>query len=230
MSTHCRDLTSKHSNWISWFNSRISADVINKSNQELFFSTFDLSKGDDACLDNLLSYQETAFLHKVDLGERRVAIFHHLVSAGGNLYDSGEKDYGFLQGVGKSTTTVMTPDIEKLKSVQSETGVAVPTMTNLFDCSTLDAIDALTVGSRAAYRARNFVLIPPFLLEKVHQAISVSNGDAKVVLLNTLESIKEFDIAHSEDDSYADKAKTKCLDFVHWLYLVVVGSASVTGL
>ena len=35
---------------------------------------------------------------------------------------------------------------------------------------------------------------------------------------------------HGEDDDYINKAKIKCLDFVHQLYLVVVGSEAIQGI
>ena len=44
MSTHCCDWTSKCSNWLDWFNLCISAEVINKSNQEALFMTFNATK------------------------------------------------------------------------------------------------------------------------------------------------------------------------------------------
>ena len=51
MSTKCTDLSSKHKCWLSWFDSRISADVINKSNQEALFTTFNSSVGEDQCIE-----------------------------------------------------------------------------------------------------------------------------------------------------------------------------------
>ena len=41
------------------------------------------------------NYQETVLLHKVMVGDNKIAIFHHLVSTGGNLYDQSSKEYGF---------------------------------------------------------------------------------------------------------------------------------------
>ena len=151
MSTHCRDLSSRHTSWTEWFDSRISAEVINKRNQEALFVLFDAEKEDDKVIANLLSHQETAFIQKVAVGSNRIAIFHHLLSIGGNLYDSGSKEYGFFQGVGESTTTAMTPDIDTLKKVSSDTAIQVPTMTALFEATSAADIDALTPGTRTSF-------------------------------------------------------------------------------
>ena len=200
MSTHCRDLSSNHSDWMSWFNSRISSEVVNKRNQEALFVLFEAEKSDDKIIENLLSHQETVFLQKVAVGSNRVAIFHHLLSIGGNLYDSGAKEFGFFQGVGESNTTAMTPDIDVLKEVPSDTAIQIPTMANLFEVSSIDEINALTVGTRSSFRPRNFIPIPPFLLDSMHETIAESNGDSKVVLLKAVEKIKEFDTTHDGDE------------------------------
>ena len=229
MSTHCRDLSSNHSDWMSWFNSRISSEVVNKRNQEALFVLFEAEKSDDKIIENLLSHQETVFLQKVAVGSNRVAIFHHLLSIGGNLYDSGAKEFGFFQGVGESNTTAMTPDIDVLKEVPSDTAIQIPTMANLFEVSSIDEINALTVGTRSSFRPRNFIPIPPFLLDSMHETIAESNGDSKVVLLKAVEKIKEFDTTHDGDEEYTDKAKSKCKNFIQWLYLVATENESIKG-
>ena len=112
------------------------------------------------------------------------------------------------------STTALTPDIDILKNVVSEDRVAVSSMTNLLDVSDLDGIDALTPGTRSSYCSQNFVPIPPFLLKVIHQVISDSNGDSKMVLLQVIEAIKAFDSDYADDKNYVDKAKSKCADLV----------------
>ena len=85
--------TSEHTCWLSWLDSCISAEVVIKRNQEVLFSTFDASVGKEQCVKAPKSYQESAFLHRTVVGDKRVAIFHHLVKVGGTLYDSAEKEF-----------------------------------------------------------------------------------------------------------------------------------------
>ena len=224
------DLSSKHNCWLSWFDSRISADVINKSNQKTLFTTFNASVGEDQCIEALKSYHETAFLHKAVVGENRVAIFHHFIEVGGSLYDASEKEYGFFQGIGNLTTTAMTPDVKTLKRIVSDDPIQVPTITSLFKVTNNDQLAALAASTRISFRPQNFVPIPPFLLDSVNQAIVSLNGNAATVLLKTIKAIKEFNSSHADDDEFVDKAKTKCSNFVHWLFLVYSSHNSIKGI
>ena len=97
-------------------------------------------------------------------------------------------------------------------------GVAcpVPTPTQIFGIATLDDVDRLTTSATLSQKVRNFIPVPPFLVDVVFQA----NGNVKVMLLNSIKAIKQFDTDHAGDDEYDDKAKTKCKEFVFWLYLV----------
>ena len=225
-SIECND----QSPWLDWFNSRESADLINKKSQEALFSTFNADVDNDECIEKIINHQETVYLHKVTVGSGRVSMFHHLVVVGGNLYDSSAQEYGFLQGIGKSTTFAMTFDVKVLKNIVSDTAIDVPTTTNLYNASSLDQIDALTTSDRVTYRPRNFVPVPPFMLKTVNQSIEESNGDAKVVLLKSIEAIKAFDSAHNGDAEYVDKARTKCKDFLFWLFLVQKEDNSIEGI
>ena len=69
--------------------------MINKRNQKALFKTFNASKDANRCIKMVSNYQETVLLHKVMVGDNKIAIFHHLVSTGGNLYDQSSKEYGF---------------------------------------------------------------------------------------------------------------------------------------
>ena len=142
------------------------------------------------------------------------------------IWDQGKR-YDFFQGIENVTPTAMTTDIEVLKKVVLDDAIDVPTMANFFEVSDIEGIDALTPGIRASYCPQNFVPIPPFFLEIIQQTISTLNGDTKVVLLKIFKSIEQFD---ANDNSYVDKAKTKCLSILQWLYLLVVENKAVQGI
>ena len=91
----------QNKNWLTWFNSRDSGTVINQSQQETLFKTFDASIATDEFITQLEQHNETVFMHKVNFGTNRVTLFHHLRSSGGTLYESGVKEYGMIQGLTK---------------------------------------------------------------------------------------------------------------------------------
>ena len=207
--------------WLHWFQSRKSAEVINKSHLEKLFETFNYALTEPECILALSEHPESTFLHKANFGSGKVVIFHHLISAGGSFYDSEtSKDYGFVHGVEKSTSTSMTPDISILCKPPPGPAISTPTATQLLALSTEETIDDLTASSSVTYRARNFIPIPPFLLGPIRKSFALSNGSARAVLLKCIEAIKEFDTAHGSDDTYKEKAKSKCKDILFWLYLV----------
>ena len=213
--------------WLSWFKSRDSATVINQCQQEGLFKTFDASTDNGNIVTQIEQHEETVFLYKVNFGNTRVTMFHHLTVSGGTLYDSGTKEYGFIQGVGEEDTAEMTPDMQALSKVEANTDTAVPAIANLLNAKTKEEVEAITVSTTVKYRGRNVIPVPPFLLQTVHDVISEDNGDARVMLVKAAERVKEFDTTHANDTDYKDKAKTKCNDFLNWLFLVGTNTAAV---
>ena len=47
----------------------------------------------------------------------------------------------------------------------------------------------------------------------------MSDGNAKRILIASIDAIKEFDDKYDDDNEYVDKAATKCKYFVQWLFL-----------
>ena len=69
-------------NWITWFKEKPSALVINKTHQEKLFMTFDTTVPNDSIAEAIMQHLETAFLHKVNFGTKKVTVFHHLMAEG----------------------------------------------------------------------------------------------------------------------------------------------------
>ena len=220
-------ITTKTDSWLDWFKSRESGTTINQSNQEKLFSTFSSNISKIDCLNSVMQHGETSFLHKASFGERNVTIFHHLVSAGGTIYDSQGKAYGFIQGLGYSTASAMTPDIDTLFATSEEAALAVPSVTQILAVTSIENVDGLTDSATVTYKPRNLIPIPPFLLETIQTSISKSNGNSKPILVECVKAIKDFDTKHANDTTYEDKARAKCKDILFWLYLVSSGNAAI---
>ena len=210
-----------HSNWLSWFKGRKSASIIDKANQGKLQATFDSTVDAPTLLDAVLKHDEITFLQKVQLGTKKVALFHHLVEVGGTIYDTeSTKGYGFIQGIGEALDGIMTPDVDGITTVESNTTQPVPTINTLLAVDSIDEVDALNPSATITMKPRNFVPVPPFLLTAVHEAIQTSNGDSRSVLLMCVKAVKAFDNEHAGDEEYKDKAQTKSKAFLYWLYLV----------
>ena len=124
---------------------------------------------------------------------------------------------------------LMTPDATTLCKVEVPTAAPVPTANHVFGVSNVEDVDNLTESATVTYKPRNFIPLPPFLMEPIHDAITASNGDAKVALVACIKEIKKFDTDHNEDQSYNDKAKVACKPIALWLYLVGKDSPSIAA-
>jgi hypothetical protein len=212
--------------WLEWFDSRESAAHINKSHQAELFAAFNADETNEKILNEIIQHEETAFLFKTNFGNKNVNIFHHLKKIGGTIYQQNTA-FGLLQGVGKSTTWIMTPDTETLCRTPTGDAVGTPTTTNLNGITTVETVNNLQLSATITYKPRNFIPIPPFLLKVVHETIAEHNGDATYVLLNSAKAIVKFDNDHADDEEFKDRAKVNCKDFLFWLYLVTTNSASI---
>ena len=201
--------------WKDWFNSRDSVNLINKSHQEQLFKAFNHSIPDETIKFKIQNHDETVFMFRQNFGNSKVGLFHHMKIVGGNLY-SEEEEVGCIQGI--QEPCLITQDLEALTSIPNETSLQVPTLTNLFAVSNKEELKDVQTGS-SCYMPRNFIPVPPFLLNTISDAILNSNGELSEVFLKSIEKIKEFDTIHAEDNDYHDKAKSKCKDLLFWLYL-----------
>ena len=79
---------------------------------------------------------------------------------------------GFIQGVGKVTSTSMIP----------EEALNVLTTLGLFGVTNKDQFDNLTESILSSIYPRNFIPIPTFIVKALHKAIISSNIDAYCIL------------------------------------------------
>ena len=216
--------------WLEWFTTRSSAEAINKQHQEKLFSKFNASISKSECIESLIKHHETAFINKSNFGSKRINLFHHVETVGGTIYDENEKEFGMIQGLGKFTAVAVNPDIDILCKIPTGVAVAVPSTTNILNVSTIEQIEGLTTSATVTYKPRNFIPVPPFLLETIFENISKSNGQASIILLAVVKAIKDFDNLHANEEDYIDKARSKCKDILFWLYLVHKENESIEEL
>ena len=150
-------------------------------------------------------------------------VLHHFIQVGGTVY-SGDKEEGFFVGVNKSTAAKMTPDTELLFATPHLTAFTMPKKEDILSCVTLEDVQALVECNTVSYRARNFIPIPPFIMQVVTSAIMANKGNAANLLLEVVSAIKTFDTNFSSDGDYKEKAATECKPLLYWLYIAVKGS------
>lgn len=203
--------------WRTWMLSQESADIINKSQQESLFKTFDFTVPNDEVVPTLERNTDTAFLFCQDA--LTANIFHHVTTVGGTIAVP-KKITGFIVGVDKDATCIVKPAIATLIARPNVQAVAIPTAANLMAVASAQDVDTLQVGA-TTFAPRNFIPIPPFLLDTIADAITAHDGDLKELLVAAATEIRAFDARHTGDQDYTDAARDKCKQFVGWLYLAI---------
>ena len=112
----------------------------------------------------------------------------------------------------------MSPDIEILCKTLTGAAVPVPTITQKFFTTTVEYSDALQDSQTVTFKPRNFIPVPPLILKPIQDSISKSNGDSRVVLVECVKAVKDFNTKHTKHANYADKAKSKCKEIIFLLF------------
>uniref|UniRef100_A0A7S2R0U9 Uncharacterized protein n=1 Tax=Eucampia antarctica TaxID=49252 RepID=A0A7S2R0U9_9STRA len=83
-------------------------------------------------------------------------------------------------------------------------------------------MSSLAVAVTEIYFPRNFVPIPPFLINIIETTINNYDGDGSRVLLSVIQAIIDYnDLVDSDDDENTkDGARASCIDIVYWLFLL----------
>ena len=151
---------------------------------------FNASKSEEDMKRAVSNYKETVYIFKQNFGKNKLNIFHHLEAVGGNIYDT-EEHFGAIQGVEKELTCIVTLDMPQLLDTSNETGV--PLVEDYLKTTNEEDYRNLKTSTNLKFASRNFIPIPPFLLQVVNDTIIKADGDSKEVLLAVIKSIKDFD-------------------------------------
>lgn len=206
----------KADGWKDWFLAKDSNTIINQAKQVLFFANCNsiIDKRDIAC--NLEKEENMVFLFHQNFGDRRVNIFHHFEQLGGMIMETNV-DPSFIQEVGQLTACVTTPNIKKLCAIPTANALFVSTKMNMFAVKAVTDFKALLVGTATIYRPRNCIPVPPLLFETVVEAIEKSDGDTAESFVKCVETIKEFDLEHTDDNESEETVKDHCKRILDWL-------------
>ena len=196
-----------------------SAPIIDKEFKAKLFENFDASITEDRCKEQMLRQQEIAFLFKMNFGQGKIDMIHHCQEIGGTLWRQ-ERLFGAIQGIQKDGTCIVTPDLSQIFGT-SENDNQVPTVEDLMAIRSPNEIDRLQVSPALSYTARNIIPIPPFMINRLSLTIQATQGDSKAVLIEAINSMREFDDEMSRIvGEEIESAKDSCRDLIFWLFLV----------
>jgi len=212
--------TDKHDSWDDWFYARESSSAIDKARQqEELFTAFNATLSATECKNQVKEHDTIIFIAKLSL-RSGVNIFHHFLETGSQIFNE-TKAHAFIEGISQPISSLMTPDIEVLFEKPAGVAVAVPTPTSILAITSVEDIDGLTDGATTTYKPRNFMIpIPPFLMHSINSTIATSRGDAKMILVEVVNAIKEFDTVHAPDIEYVDSARAKCKPLLFCLVIL----------
>ncbi len=215
----------KLTSWMDWFKKRESARKINESKKRALLETFNANRSEEDIQKDLINYKETTFVFKQNFGKNKLNIFHHLAVVGGNIYQEDEH-FGAIQGVEADLTCIVTIDMPQLLGKTNET--SVPQIEDYMKTVNEDDYKNLKVSTNSKFATRNFIPIPPFLLQTISDVIVKTDGDSKEVLLEVIKSIKSFDEEATRNGTNVELAKDSCIDMLHWLFLATKNKVKST--
>lgn len=214
----------KKNSWKNWCTSRQSSTNINKKFQDQLFQNFDASVAKETVIQRVKNNDELVYLFRQS--EDSIGMFHHLQTSGGTIMASKESA-GFIVGVEEGLSCFLKPNIGQLCEKSGSTTMKVPTPTSMLQVSSRSEVAALAVGSTSTFAPRNFIPVVPFMIDDISKALLEDDEDMEGLFVKIVQSIKTFDTLHSSDQEYVDKAKSKAVRVLSWLWLVIQNTVQV---
>ena len=211
--------SSKPTSWKDWFKNRESSKIINTSSKKKLFDAFDASIEKLDCIQKILKYDEVVFLYKQNMGSNKINVFHHMRCIGGLIHQP-EEEFGAIEGISENTVGFITPSIDELVAIPLEKPETVPKMEDYMKVTKISDIQNLSArDTNIEYNPRNFIPIPPFLLDSIEKTLEFNKGDAAELFIRVIEDIKNFDLSNDLDE--VEEAEKSCDNLLHWFFLVM---------
>ena len=213
--------------WLEWYLMRESAPKINTQAKKKLFETFDSTKTEDEIKSELLKHKETVFIFKQNFGKNKINFFHNLSLIGGSFYNPQEH-FGAIQGIDEGLTSVITPDMSQLLEV-STIAAQVPSMEEYSRMKSIEDYRASRTPREKYFTARNFIPVPPFMLNDLNEVLIKYEGDSTQALIKAIELTEEFDQKNQEIGGETNELATEsCTNILNWLYLASKGKINST--
>ena len=120
----------------------------------------------------------------------RLSLFHHFTKTWGSFYHVNiNRTLYYIQGLGKSTTLKVTPDIDVLFYEPVAWPSAVPTLTTILEIPSEVDVETLA-PSATTYNPINFIPIPNFFFLPISYSIIKNKWNAIHILLDVIILVK----------------------------------------
>ena len=203
--------------WVEYYDSLPTGSIVNKGKLEQMLKSFDSSLSPDEAKRSMTRNKDLVFLARTGLNDS-LGLFHRFETSGGTVVDPDES-CAIILGLNRNNAILVTPDSDTLFKNPHATAYKVAKREDIMNCTTMDMVRALVDSDTQTTRARNFIPVPPFLINTISISIETNKGDPEAIFFEMITAIKEFDELNKEDASFTEKAAIKCKLFLHWLYV-----------
>ena len=209
----------RFASWFEYYAALPASSVVNKGKMEQMLRSFDFSLSADDAKVAMTKNQDFVFLGRTGLN-KTLGLFHHLEVSGGTIVDP-EEDCAFYVGLNRDNAIIATPDATVLFRPPHQDAYEVAKREDIMNCVSVQDVEALTASDTQSIRARNFVPVPPFLVQTLNRSIVANKAKTSQIFLDVITAIKDFDEIHKDDDEFKEKAATKCKQLLHWLFVAM---------
>ena len=129
-----------------------------------------------------------------------MAVLHHLTIMGRTLYEDFPNQAGFIQVLGYRDVIPMTLVIYFIFNKPTQNVSPVTTIPHILVVTTIQAVTDLVDGSTTKDNARNFILVPLFLVKYINDSLRSSNVCTNKYLVRSVQCIKSIDAINDQDD------------------------------
>jgi len=207
----------RFASWYEYYAALPASSVVKKGKMEQMLRSFDASLSADEAKAAMTRNQDFVFLARTGLN-KTLGLFHHLEVSGGTIVDP-EEDCAFYVGLNRANAIIATPDAAVLFRPPHQDAYDVAKREDIMNCVSVQDVERLAASDTQSLRARNFVPVPPFLVQTLNESIVANKAKTSQIFLDVIMAIKEFDEIHKDDDEFKEKATTKCKQLLHWLYV-----------
>ena len=210
----------RFASWYEYYAALPTSSVVNKGKMEQMLRSFDFSLSADEAKAAMTRNQDCVFLARTGLN-KTLGLFHHSLEVSGGTIVDPEEDCAFYVGLNRDDAIIATPDATVLFRPQHQDAYEVAKREDIMNCLSVQDVESLNASDTQSIRARNFVPVPPFLVQTLNRSIVANKAKMSQIFLDVITAIKDFEEIHKDDDEFKEKAATKCKQLLHWLFVAM---------
>lgn len=140
-----------------------------------------------------------------------------------------DESYSIILELNRNSAVLVSPNSDALFQDPHGTACKVGKQEGIMSCATLEMVQALAGSDAETTRARDFILISPFLIRPISIVIEARDRNPEAIFFDAISAIRDFDKLRRDGASFAKKALTKCKLFIHWLCAAMIFENTENG-